>query len=99
MTYPENIQRQVESVDVKNPMCQCGQMMQIIGYRVQEELSYIPESFFILERRLLKRACTCKKQIACAPVPLKLLPKVSISDTLLIQMVMAKCLDRQTLYH
>jgi len=99
ITYPENIQRQVESVDVKNPMCQCGQMMPIIGYRVQEELSYIPESFFILERRLLKRACTCKKQIACAPVPLKLLPKVSVSDALLIQMVMAKCLDRQTLYH
>jgi transposase len=73
--------------------------MPVVGYNSNDVINYKPEEFYITEERLLKRACSCKSCIRTALAPKRVLPRVLISDDLLAQIVIAKCLDRQPIYH
>ena len=99
--FPEDLRHEVKEIDVAEDLktCACGNLMPIIGYTSNEVISYNPEEFYITEERLLKRACNCKKCIRIAKAPERILPKVLIANDLLAQIVIAKCLDRQPLYH
>lgn len=99
--FPEDLRHEVKEIDVAEDLktCGCGKLMPIIGYTSNEVISYNPEEFYITEERLLKRACSCKKCIRIAKAPKRILPKVLIANDLLAQIVIAKCLDRQPIYH
>jgi transposase len=101
ITYPEDIQRDVVEYDLPNHLrnCHCGADMPVIGYSSNDVIHYTPESFSIIEERFLKRACGCKECIRTALVPKRVLPRVMVTNELLAQIVISKCLDRQPTYH
>ena len=99
--YPDNLPRDIIEFDVAADKrnCHCGKTMPVIGYDDKEVLNYVPETFSITVERYLKRACSCKQCTQKAPAIKRILPCVLMSDALLAQIILPKCLDRQPAYH
>lgn len=99
--WPDDLKvvERVIDVDDSNLHCTCGCELKEFGQDVTDRISYQPESFFIDREIRIKRSCSCGKGIAVAPAPKRILPGVSVTDELLAQMIISKCLDRQPLYH
>ena len=99
--YPDNLPRDIIEFDVAADKrnCHCGKTMPVIGCDDKEVLNYVPETFSITVERYLKRACSCKQCIRKAVTIKRILPCILMSDELLAQIIVSKCLDRQPSYH
>ena len=99
--YPDDLTRDIVEFDVAADKrnCHCGKTMPVIGYDDKEVLNYVPETFSITVERYFKRACSCKQCIQKAVAIKRILPCVLMSDALLAQIILSKCLDRQPSYH
>lgn len=101
LTYPENL-KVIENhlgVDESNLQCLCGKRMRVFGREVTDRLTYQPESFYIEREIRDKLGCSCGKGICSAKAPERILPKLQVANSLLAQIIVAKCLDRQPFYH
>ncbi len=78
----------------------CGQMKDVIGYDVSEQLDVEPAKYFVVVTRREKRACRqCGEGgVAAAPVPARIIDKSLVSDRVVIDTVIAKYSDHLPLY-
>lgn len=81
--------------------CGCGCQKDVIGYDERSRLHFIPAQLELLIEKREKVACRkgCDGSIATAKAPKTLLPKVKATEDLLSYIAVAKCLDRNPLYH
>jgi transposase len=81
--------------------CACGACKTVIRYEIKELIHHQPAVFEIIEQRREVAACPngCEGQIATAPAPLQVLPKVGVTEEFLAFLVVSKLEDRQPLYH
>ena len=80
--------------------CACGCEKKLVGYETKWLLHYVPAVFERILQKREKVSCPrCKDGIRTAPSPPQLLPKCGVTEELLAQVVINKCLDRQPLYH
>ena len=95
-----HLDREIKEIDLPESAkyCHCGSLMKCVGYDTSEVLSFQPSKLFVVEERRLKYVCT-NHSIKTALAPARISPKVLISDELLAELVIAKCLDRQPHYH
>lgn len=101
LSFPEDLEKIITVVDLpeEEQTCTCGAQLEKIGSDITDRLSYQPESFHIEREIRLKRACSCGQCIKTANALPRILPKIHVTNELLAQIVVAKCLDRQTFYH
>jgi len=81
--------------------CTCGCQKKVIRYETKELINYQPAVFEIIEQRREVVACSngCDGAIKTAPAPLQVLPKISVTESVLAFIVVSKLDDRQPLYH
>jgi transposase len=99
ISYPADLEVKEKIVDIDNKLCPCGKELCVIGQEVSDKINCIPAKFFIDRTIYLKRACSCGDNIQTAKAEPRILPKIKIADELLAQIVIAKFVDRQPLYH
>ena len=51
------------------------------------------------KREILACSCGCEKSITIAPNPPRILPKTSVTDSVVVHTIISKLYDRQPLYH
>ncbi len=99
----KDLPRRIEIVPVSDEdrLCSCGCQKGVIRYETKEIVNYQPAIFEIIEQRREVVACEngCDGEIITAPAPLKVLPKISVSESFLSFLVVSKLDDRQPLYH
>lgn len=101
LTYPNNL-KVIENrigVDETNLQCLCGKHMRVFGQEITDRLAYQPESFYIEREIRDKLGCSCGQGICSAKACERILPKLQVANSLLAQVIIAKCLDRQPFYH
>jgi transposase len=99
ISYPADLEVKEKIVDVDNKLCPCGKELNVIGQEVSDKINCIPAKFFIDRTIYLKRACSCGDNIQTAKAEPRILPKIKVADELLAQIIIAKFVDRQPLYH
>lgn len=99
----KDLPRRIEIIPVSehDRQCSCGCQKEVIRYETKDILNYQPPVFEIIEQRREVVACKkgCDGEIMTAPAPLKVLPKISASESFLSFIVVSKLDDRQPLYH
>jgi transposase len=99
----KDLPRRIEIIPATDEQrrCTCGCQKDVIRYEKKEILNYQPAVFEIIEQRREVVACKkgCDGAIMTAPAPIKVLPKVSVSESFLSFLVVSKLDDRQPLYH
>jgi transposase len=102
-TLPDDLPR-VEKIVVCTPeQCKCGHCganTKVIGYEVSEVLEVKPAEYFVEVTKREKRACKqCEELgVATAPVPVRIIAKSLVSDSILIDTVVSKYADHNPLY-
>jgi hypothetical protein len=97
-TLPDDLPR-VEKIVVCTPeQCKCGHCganTKVIGYEVSEVLEVKPAEYFVEVTKREKRACKqCEELgVATAPVPVRIIAKSLVSDSILIDTVVSKYAD------
>jgi len=88
-------------VEEKDRICLCGCQKTFMRYEITEKLHYQPAIFEIIEEKREILACPkhCEKSISIASLPERALPKISITESFLAYIIVAKFDDRQPLYH
>lgn len=79
-------------------VCDCGQTLRRIGEDVSEQLSIVPQQFYVIVHHRLKYACACKACIRTAAMPPAPLPGSQASAQLLAYSIVAKLHDGLPLY-
>ena len=71
--------------------CACGKEKCFMGYETKQRLNHIPAVFEMIEERREKLGCDCDKGgVTVAPQPLRILPKVEATESLLAHLVSSK---------
>ena len=99
ISYPADLEVNEKIVDVDNKLCPCGKELNVIGQEASDKINCIPAKFFIDRKIYIKRACSCGDNIQTAKAEPRILPKIKVADELLAQIIIAKFVDRQPLYH
>ena len=73
----------------------------MIRYEVSQRIHYVPAVYEILEEKREVVACPhqCENAIQAAIAPKRLLPNTAVTEEFLAHLIIAKCDDRQPLYH
>ena len=88
----------IHDLSEADKVCACGQTLQPIGEDVSEQLSIIPQQFYVIVHHRLKYACACKACIRTASMPKAPLPGSQASAQLLAYSIVAKLHDGLPLY-
>lgn len=81
-------------------ICSCGSCKRVIRTEYKELINYIPAKYEIIEQHREVAACPiCQGGVVTAPAPLQILPKVTVTEEFLSNIVVSKLEDRQPLYH
>ena len=88
----------IHDLSEEEKVCDCGQTLQRIGEDVSEQLSVIPQQFYVIVHHRLKYACACKACIRTAAMPPAPLPGSQASPQLLAYSIVAKLHDGLPLY-
>ena len=85
----------------KDKLCACGEVKEVIRYEITSRIDFQPATFSVEEERREVVACKnkCNNSIFTADLPLRLLPGVNITESLLAHIIVSKFDDRQPLYH
>ena len=80
--------------------CQhCGRATEVIGYEESERLETIPARHFVLVTKREKRACPCcRKGVATAPAPARIVDKSLLGDSTIVDVLVRKYSDHCPLY-
>ena len=100
-SFPPHLPRRTEIIEAKDKICSCGKHKVLVRYETIELLNFIPEVFEVIEqkREVLACPCGCSGSITTAANPVRLLPKVMVTESLLANIIISKFHDRQPLYH
>jgi transposase len=81
--------------------CGCGAQKAVIRYEIKKLLHYEPPVYEIIEQRREVVACAnnCEGAMLTAPAPLRILPKIKVTEEFLAFLIVSKMDDRQPLYH
>lgn len=94
--------RRVEVIRIPESemICSCGSCKRVIRTEYKELINYIPAKYEIIEQHREVAACPiCQGGVVTAPAPLQILPKVTVTEEFLSNIVVSKLEDRQPLYH
>lgn len=99
--FPSDLPRREVIIKAKDRICVCGNEKILVRYEVTELLNYIPAVFEVIEQKREILACSrgCEGSMAIASNPPRILPKVSITESVLAYVIISKLQDRQPLYH
>ena len=88
-------------VSDKDKRCECGEIKEVIRYETTSRIDFQPATFSVEEERREVVVCKnkCNNSILTADLPLRLLPGVNITKSLLAHIIVSKFDDRQPLYH
>lgn len=78
--------------------CSCGLTMNVIGEEVLEQLAIVPQQFYVIVNRKLKYACTCKRCMRTANMPVQPLPGSQASPQMMAHVMVSKFHDGLPLY-
>ena len=83
--------------------CGCGRQKEAAGYAIRHRLHFIPATLemWIIKREKMacRKGCEGKGTVVTAPVVPHILPKCSVTESMLAYVAVSKVLDRQPLYH
>ena len=88
----------IHDLSEADKVCDCGQTLARIGEDVSEQLSVVPQQFYVIVHHRLKYACACKGCILTASMPPAPLPGSQASAQLLAYSIVAKLHDGLPLY-
>jgi transposase len=88
----------VHDLSEADKTCDCGQTLRPIGEEVTEQLSIIPQQFYVIRHRRLKYACACKGCIRTATMPKVILPGTQASAQWMAYSMVSKLHDGLPLY-
>lgn len=79
----------------------CGKERTLLRYETKRILHFIPGTYEVIHQKREVLACCSQSltPIITAEIPIRLLPFVSVSDELIVWIIVSKVIDRQTLYH
>ena len=99
--FPPNLPRREIIIAAIDRICSCGKEKKLVRYEITELLHFIPAIFEVLvqKREILACSCGCSGSITIAPNPARILPKTSVTDSVLVHTIVSKLYDRQPLYH
>lgn len=88
----------IHDLSEQDKVCPCGLTMDQIGADVTEQLSIIPQQFYVIVHRRLKYGCACKSCVRTAPMPKAPLPGSQASAQLIAYSIVSKLHDGLPLY-
>ena len=88
----------IHDLSEEQKRCSCGLTMNTIGEEVLEQLSIVPQQFFVIVHRKLKYACTCKSCMRTASMPVQPIPASQAGPQLLAHVMSSKFHDGLPLY-
>jgi transposase len=101
-TLPASLPRVERVVACTPEQCtcnNCGTETSVIGYEESEQLDVEPVRYFVAVVKREKRACRqCAQGVSAAPVPERIVEKGLVSDTIVIDTLVAKYSDHLPLY-
>ncbi len=99
--FPAHLPRREVIIKALDRICACGKTKKLICYEITELLNHIPEVFEVIEQKREILGCSygCENTITIAPNPPRMLPKTSITDSVVVHTIISKLYDRQPLYH
>ena len=97
---PESLPRVdvIHDLSAEEKNCSCGQNLQPIGEEVTEQLSVIPQQYYVIRHVKLKYACSCRQCLRTAALPPQPLPGSQASAQLLAHTMVSKFHDGLPLY-
>lgn len=99
--FPPDLPRREQIIKAKDRVCSCGREKKLLRYEITELLHMVPAQFEVIEqkREVLGCPCGCDGSVAIAENPPRVLPKVSVTESVLAYVIVSKLHDRQPLYH
>lgn len=85
-------------LDEQELHCGCGQLLKRIGEEIHEQLSIVPQQYYVTRHIRFKYACSCKECIRTATMPKQPLPACQVSPQMLAHIMVSKHLDGLPLY-
>lgn len=85
-------------LDEQAKHCGCGQPLKRIGEEIHEQLSIVPQQYYVTRHIRFKYACSCKECIRLADMPKQPLPACQVSPQMLAHIMVSKHLDGLPLY-
>lgn len=97
---PEHLPRvDVEhDLDEAQKICHCGNELQRIGEDVLEQLSIVPQQYYVTRHIRPKYACSCKECIRSVAMPIQPLPACQVTAQMVAHIMVSKYLDGLPLY-
>ena len=89
---PDSLQRVDVVYDLSDDEkhCDCGKELNHIGHETLEQLSVVPAQYYVIRHIRKKYACSCKKTIKTAAMPIQPLPKSQASAQIIAYTEVAK---------
>ena len=99
--FPPELPRREVIIKAEDTVCKCGLKKQLIRYEITEYLHYVPAVYEVIKQKREVLGCGrgCEGSISTAPNPPKILPKVSVTESVIADIIVTKMDDRQPLYH
>jgi len=88
----------IHDLEEADKVCACGEPLSLIGYETLEQLSVIPQQYYVIQHKKCKYACSCKVGVQTANMPTQPLPASQASPQLVAQTMVAKYHDGLPLY-
>lgn len=85
-------------LDEDQKQCSCGNTLHKIDEEVLEQLSIIPQQYYVIRHRKAVYACSCKQCMRTAKMPVQPLPRCQVSAQMLCYLMVSKYLDGLPLY-
>jgi len=99
--FPKDFPRRTVIIPADKTVCKCGKEKRLIRYEITELLDVEPIKYEIIEqkREIIGCPCGCQGSIVTAPNPVRILPKVKVTERVLSHIIISKLHDRQPFYH
>jgi len=95
--FPDNLPCREVLIEAMDRICSCGKEKKLIRYEITELLHYVPAVFEVIVQKREVLGCPggCSSSVTIAPNPKRILPKTSVTDSLVAYTIVSKLYDRQ----
>jgi len=97
--FPPELPRREVIIKAQDRICTCGLAKKLLRYETTELLNYVPAVYEVIVQKREILGCPHGCSITTAPNPPKILPKVSVTESVIANIIVTKLADRQPLYH